>query len=56
MPFWDIYSIGEAGKEVSARPYNFIVGRQLKGSVFGGWKSRDDIPKLAEKAISGKLQ
>lgn len=50
------YSIGEAGKEISTRPYHFIVGRQLRGSVFGGWRSRDDVPKLAEKALKGELQ
>lgn len=48
--------IGEAGKEISTRPYHFIVGRQLKGSVFGGWRSREDIPKLAQRVISGELQ
>lgn len=51
-----IVGIGEAGKEISTRPYHFIVGRQLKGSVFGGWKSRRDIPKLAELVIHGKLK
>ncbi|CDJ53326.1 alcohol dehydrogenase class III, putative [Eimeria brunetti] len=51
-----IVGIGEAGKEVSTRPYHFIVGRQLKGSVFGGWRSREDIPKLAQKVINGELQ
>ncbi|XP_026189709.1 alcohol dehydrogenase class-3 [Cyclospora cayetanensis] len=51
-----IVGIGEAGKEISTRPYHFIVGRQLKGSVFGGWRSRDDVPKLAEKVINGELK
>ncbi|KAL8444945.1 hypothetical protein Emag_005265 [Eimeria magna] len=51
-----IVGIGEAGKEISTRPYHFIVGRQLKGSVFGGWKSRDGVPKLADKALSGELK
>ncbi|CDI84435.1 alcohol dehydrogenase class III, putative [Eimeria acervulina] len=51
-----IVGIGEAGKEISTRPYNFIVGRQLKGSVFGGWRSREDIPKLAQKVINGEIK
>ncbi|CDJ33188.1 uncharacterized protein EMH_0080750 [Eimeria mitis] len=46
----------EAGKEISTRPYHFIVGRQLKGSVFGGWRSREDIPKLAQKVINGEIR
>ncbi|CDJ30529.1 alcohol dehydrogenase class III, putative [Eimeria mitis] len=51
-----IVGIGEAGKEISTRPYHFIVGRQLKGSVFGGWRSREDIPKLAQKVINGEIR
>lgn len=32
-----------------------VTGRVWKGSAFGGWKSRDDVPKLVEGYMSGKV-
>ncbi|PNJ35325.1 ADH6 isoform 7 [Pongo abelii] len=33
----------------------FFSGRSLKGSVFGGWKSRQHIPKLVADYMAKKL-
>jgi Zn-dependent alcohol dehydrogenase len=32
-----------------------VTGRQWKGTAFGGWKSRQDVPKLVNKVILGEL-
>jgi Zn-dependent alcohol dehydrogenase len=32
-----------------------VTGRQWKGTAFGGWKSREDVPKLVNKVIIGEL-
>jgi len=33
-----------------------ITGRNWKGTAFGGWKSRQDVPKLVNKTITGELK
>ncbi len=32
-----------------------VTGRVWKGTAFGGWKSVQDVPKLADKVITGEL-
>jgi Zn-dependent alcohol dehydrogenase len=32
-----------------------VTGRVWKGTAFGGWKSVLDVPKLADKVITGEL-
>ncbi|XP_038125014.1 alcohol dehydrogenase class-3-like [Cyprinodon tularosa] len=34
---------------------NILMGRTLKGTYFGGWKSAKDVPKLVEKYMEKKL-
>jgi alcohol dehydrogenase len=35
--------------EVSAHYGLLLSGRTLKGSLFGGWRPKSDIPSLVEK-------
>uniref|UniRef100_A0A0N4VPD5 S-(hydroxymethyl)glutathione dehydrogenase n=1 Tax=Enterobius vermicularis TaxID=51028 RepID=A0A0N4VPD5_ENTVE len=51
-----IIGVAGAGQEISTRPFQLVTGRTWKGSAFGGWKSRDDVPKLVNKYLSGKLK
>ncbi len=32
-----------------------MTGRVWKGTAFGGWKSRTDVPKLVQKVMLGEL-
>lgn len=50
-----IIGVAAAGKEISTRPFQLVTGRQWKGTAFGGWKSREDVPKLVNKVIMGEL-
>jgi Zn-dependent alcohol dehydrogenase len=51
-----VIGVAAAGKEIATRPFQLITGRQWKGTAFGGWKSRQDVPKLVNKVILGELK
>jgi len=50
-----IIGVAAAGKEIATRPFQFITGRKCTGTAFGGWKTRDAVPMLVEKALSGEI-
>lgn len=50
-----VVGVAPAGAEIATRPFQLITGRQWLGSAFGGWKSRDDVPKLVAKYMQGEL-
>jgi Zn-dependent alcohol dehydrogenase len=51
-----VVGVAAAGKELATRPFQLITGREWKGTAFGGWKSRSDVPKLVNKVILGELK
>ncbi|XP_023222429.1 alcohol dehydrogenase class-3-like [Centruroides sculpturatus] len=50
-----IIGVAGAGETISTRPFQLVTGRIWKGSAFGGWKSRDSVPKLVDRYMDGKL-
>lgn len=50
-----IVGVAAAGKEISTRPFQLVTGRTWKGTAFGGWKSRDSVPKLVDDYMNKKL-
>ncbi|KAL4357344.1 hypothetical protein AHAS_Ahas09G0177300 [Arachis hypogaea] len=42
--------------EMSAHYGLFLMGRTLKGSLFGRWKPKSDIPLLVEKYVNKDIQ
>jgi len=50
-----IIGVAASGQEISTRPFQLVTGRVWKGTAFGGWKSRVDVPKLCERCTSGEL-
>lgn len=50
-----VIGVAAAGKELTTRPFQLITGRVWKGTAFGGWKSRMDVPKLVNKVLLGEL-
>ncbi len=50
-----IIGVAGAGQEISTRPFQLVTGRVWKGCAFGGWKSRESVPKLVEQYLAGKL-
>ena len=39
------------GAQVSLNPYEFLRGRSVIGSLFGGVKPKSDIPVFAKKFL-----
>ena len=48
--------VAAAGQEISTRPFQLVTGRQWKGTAFGGYKSRKDVPVLVEKYMRGETK
>lgn len=51
-----IIGVAASGQEISTRPFQLVTGRVWKGSAFGGYKSRDSVPKLVEQYMDKKLK
>merc|ERR1712180_480874 len=51
-----IIGVAAAGQEISTRPFQLVTGRVWKGCAFGGWKSRDSVPKLVESYMNKKMK
>ena len=51
-----IVGVAAAGKEISTRPFQLVTGRTWKGTAFGGFKSRDSVPKLVDKYLKKELK
>ncbi len=50
-----VVGVAPSGHEIATRPFQLITGRQWKGTAFGGFKSRTEVPQLVENFMSGKL-
>lgn len=50
-----VIGVAASGHEISTRPFQLVTGRVWKGTAFGGYKSRTDVPKLVEKNLAGQL-
>eukprot|EP01013_Petalomonas_cantuscygni_P004788 TRINITY_DN1520_c0_g2_i1.p1 TRINITY_DN1520_c0_g2~~TRINITY_DN1520_c0_g2_i1.p1 ORF type:complete len:429 (-),score=90.73 TRINITY_DN1520_c0_g2_i1:1438-2604(-) len=48
-----VIGVAAAGKEIATRPFQLVTGRVWKGSAFGGFQSRTDVPKLVEEYMGG---
>lgn len=51
-----IIGVAGVGQEISTRPFQLVTGRTWKGSAFGGFKSRDSVPKLVGQYLRGELK
>lgn len=50
-----IIGVAGAGQEISTRPFQLVTGRNWKGTAFGGWRSRRDVPKIVDWYMTGKI-
>lgn len=50
-----VIGVAASGHEISTRPFQLVTGRVWKGTAFGGFKSRQDVPKLVNRHLDGEL-
>lgn len=50
-----VIGVAASGHEISTRPFQLVTGRVWKGTAFGGFKSRTDVPKLVQGMIDGNI-
>lgn len=43
--------VAASGQEICTRPFQLVTGRVWKGTAFGGFKSRSQVPWLVEKYL-----
>ncbi|CAM6089322.1 unnamed protein product [Calypogeia fissa] len=51
-----IVGVAAAGEEISTRPFQLVTGRVWKGTAFGGFKSRTQVPELVEKYMKKEIK
>jgi len=51
-----VVGVAAAGQEISTRPFQLVTGRTWKGTAFGGWKSRPQVPILVDLYMKGELK
>ncbi|CAD7696950.1 unnamed protein product [Ostreobium quekettii] len=51
-----IIGVAASGQEISTRPFQLVTGRVWRGTAFGGYKSRVDVPALVERYLKGEFK
>lgn len=51
-----IIGVAGSGQVIQTRPFQLVTGRVWKGTAFGGFKSRRDVPKLVDKYFDGEIR
>ncbi|KAJ6649934.1 Alcohol dehydrogenase class-3 chain L [Pseudolycoriella hygida] len=50
-----LLGVTPSGQELGVLPMHCQLGRSLKGSFFGGYKSKDSVPQLVQQYMDGEL-
>lgn len=51
-----IIGVAGAGEEISTRPFQLVTGRSWRGTAFGGFRGRTDVPKVVDWYMDGKIE
>ena len=50
-----VAGVAGRGEVLEVIPRYLITGRRVCGSSFGGWKGREEVPLLVERALAGEI-
>lgn len=48
--------VPKTNPEIASHYSAFLSGKTLKGSLFGGWKPKSDLPSLVNKYMNREIQ
>eukprot|EP00898_Chlorokybus_atmophyticus_P003683 jgi/Chlat1/4315/Chrsp29S04600 len=51
-----IIGVAKAGETIETRPFQLVTGRVWRGTAFGGYRSRIDVPKLVDQYMAGGIR
>lgn len=51
-----VIGVAAAGQEIATRPFQLVTGRTWKGTAFGGWKSKPQVPMLVDLYMNGEVK
>jgi len=51
-----IIGVAPAGTEIATRPFQLVTGRVWRGTAFGGYRSRPDVPGLVSSYLKGEFK
>ena len=51
-----IIGVAGAGEEIATRPFQLVTGRVWRGSAFGGFRGRTDVPRVVEWYMDDKIE
>lgn len=51
-----IVGVAASGQEIATRPFQLVTGRVWKGTAFGGFKSRTQVPWLVDKYMKKEIK
>eukprot|EP00388_Colpodella_angusta_P010065 GDKJ01026388.1.p1 GENE.GDKJ01026388.1~~GDKJ01026388.1.p1 ORF type:complete len:396 (-),score=114.98 GDKJ01026388.1:174-1361(-) len=51
-----VIGVAAGGQEIATRPFQLVTGRVWKGTAFGGFQSRSDVPVLVKDYMAGKFK
>lgn len=51
-----VIGVAGAGEVIQTRPFQLVTGRVWRGSAFGGYKSRSQLPGLVDEYMSGLIK
>ncbi len=51
-----IIGVAGAGQEIATRPFQLVTGRSWRGTAFGGFRGRTDVPKIVDWYMDGKIE
>lgn len=50
-----VIGVAETEAMLPISPLSLLIGRSIKGTLFGGYKSVDSVPKLVDEYLAGKF-
>jgi S-(hydroxymethyl)glutathione dehydrogenase/alcohol dehydrogenase len=51
-----IIGVAGSGQEIATRPFQLVTGRVWRGSAFGGFRGRTDVPMLVDWYMEGRIE